>query len=64
MLYTLIIVTSMAGRYDAGVDVTYAAIPGFSTEQACLNAANKIPNPTPQEYFNILTTKTCVPMDV
>lgn len=63
MLYTLIIVTVIQGfdfRSGGGIDVH--SVPGFTTEQACLNAAKEVKLPAQDsKYFTYKSTTACVP---
>lgn len=62
MLYTLIIVTIIQG-YDfrSGGGINVHSVPGFTTEQACLNAAKEVKLPAQSsEYFTYKSTTTCV----
>jgi len=37
MLYTLIIIAALYPSYQSGAGVSVHSVPGFSTEQACIN---------------------------
>lgn len=65
MLYTLIIIAVMYPGSQQGGVIEIKSIPGFTTEQACINAANKISLPGEQTVFTRAALSTrCVAMDV
>ena len=66
MLYTLIIMTALVPTLsaDGGVSLQVTHVPGFSTEQACINAGNKLPIPANARYHETKAIFTCVKMDV
>lgn len=65
MLYTLVLVTALIPQYgQAGGNVSSNSIKGFSTEQACINAGNKITIPAGSDRYTTKVVFTCVPMDI
>lgn len=65
MIYTLIIMMSLSGGdYRSGGSVTVESIKGFTSEQACKNAANKLKYPNTTQDFRISYTTTCVSMSI
>lgn len=66
MLYTLVLVTALIPTYayKSGGSISPAFLPGFTTEQACINAGKKIMIPGNGEYHKTVATFTCVKMDV
>ena len=67
MLYTLVIISTLYGYdYRSAGSVNTAVVPGFSTEQACINAANKVKLVKPVDKNNqgIVVDTVCVSKDV
>jgi len=65
MLYTLIIITALSGSdYRSGGSVNTESIPGFTTEQACVNASKKLNFPTTYRDFRISYSTSCIPMSI
>lgn len=65
MLYTLIIVAALYPDYKVGGGVSVHSVPGFSTEQACKNAAYKVALPNGKASNVDPALKViCVAMDV
>ena len=61
MLYTLIIITALSGTdHRSGGNVHTESVPGFTTEQACLNAARNLKFPTSHRDFQITYATSCV----
>jgi hypothetical protein len=66
MLYTLVIVTALIPTFhpQSGGNVSTHSVSGFSTEQACINAGNKIVIPSDGNYHKTKAVFTCVKMDI
>lgn len=62
-MWTLVIVTTLSHFDDVG-SVSVHSVSGFSTEQACLNAANKLILPSKNGYGDLKYALTCVSKDV
>lgn len=62
-MWTLVIVTTLSYFGDVG-SVSVHSVNGFSTEQACLNAANKLMLPSKNGYSDLKSALTCVVKDV
>lgn len=65
MLYTLIIITALSGSdYRSGGSVQTASVPGFTTEQACVNAAKNLKYPQTLGQHRISYSTSCVAMSI
>ena len=60
--YTLVIILAIYPHdYRASSTSSISSVSGFTTEQACINASNKIKVPSPStQYVNQKVTFTCV----
>lgn len=63
-MWTLIIIIMAYPDYKHGGLGTSVVVPGFTTEQACINAARKINIPAPNNNVTQRFTTACVNKDV
>ena len=59
--YTLVVILAAYPLFQNGGVSTSVVVPGFTTEQACLNAAKKIKIPEPTSRVDQRFTAACVP---
>ncbi len=65
MLYTLIIMLSVSTPFNqTGSGVTVESLPGFTSHQACLNAAKNLEYPKTLGHHRISYSTSCVAMSI
>ena len=65
MLYTLVIMMALSGAdHRSGGSVNTHSVSGFTTKQACENAAKNLSYPTTYRGFKISYTTSCVAMSI
>lgn len=65
MLYTLVIMMAVSHPFNqTGSGVTVQSVKGFTTEQACNNAAKKLKYPQTLGRHQISYTTSCIAMSI